>query len=66
MATSLTKKMKLTQITQTAQRSQAVFIEDVKKEPGQPRGGKIISVVTDDPKDLQGFVIDKVYTITIS
>ena len=65
---AITKKLKLIQITQTAARSQATFAEDVKREPGKPNPGtgKAISFVTDDPKDLQGLVIDKVYTITIS
>lgn len=65
---AITKKLKLSQITQTAARSQAIFTEDVKTDPGkQPvRAGKMFSLVTDDPKDLQGLVIDKVYTITIS
>lgn len=64
---SLTKKMKLQQITQTVQRSQAVFVEESKSEPGKPvKVGKVINFLSDDPKDLQGLVINKVYTITIS
>lgn len=64
---AIKKSLKLTQITQTAARSQAVFMDDVKREPGKPQQPvKMFSYVTDDPKELQGLVIDKVYTITIS
>lgn len=65
---AITKKFKLTQITQTAARSQAVFLEDVKQDPNKTnaRPGKMFSWITDDPKDLQGLVIDKVYTISIA
>ena len=59
--------MKLIQITQTATRSQAVFSEDVKADPGKPVApGKMFNYVTNDPKDLQGLIIDKVYTVSIS
>lgn len=65
---AITKKMKLIQISQTAQRSQAIFSEDVKQDAGNAprRVGKMFSLITDDPKDLQGLVIEKVYTISIS
>lgn len=65
---AIKKQMKLLQITQTAQRSQALFAEEVKQEAGKPvaRPGKMFSLVSDDPKDLQGLTVDKVYTITIS
>lgn len=64
---AISKKMRLSQITQTAVRSQAIFIEDVKPEEGKPQKvNKMFSLVTDDAKDLQGLSINKVYTITIS
>jgi len=64
---AIKKTMKLLQVVQTAKRSQATFGEEVKQEPGKATApGKVFSFVTDNPKDLEGLVIDKVYTISIS